>query len=275
MSTITSPAFTTLTAARAAGFHVQRREEYGGQEITVKGTVLVRNCEIARSRAEWQRQGFRVRQDATPHASIHVYRLGHHDVFRRDQVIPEKAQRVRQPVCHAANCESVLAAAFVANQSAKRYRDGAKKAYGKDAHSAARRCRSQKENLYELKDRAIAEGYRRGWLSAEAIHGGLVVYRGSGYCFHSRLLPEGLNLQAERGDGPIFREARPRDARQMRVCDAIATLEQLPEPDGFQMLAPPVMMSLDREGRNEETRPEISQDDYQDAYDSVFGHQSE
>lgn len=275
MSTIAFPAFTTLKAARAAGFHVRRREEYGGEEITVKGTVLVRNCEIARSRAEWRRQGFRVASDVTPHASIHVYRLGHHDVFRRDQVIPLKLQRIPPPVCLAASGESVLAAAFVINQSAKRNRDGAKKAYAKDAHTAARRCRSQKEDLYELKDRAIAEGYRRGWLSAEAIHGGLVVYRGSGYCFHSRLLPEGLNLQAERGDGPIFREARPRDARQMRVCDAIATLEQLPEPDGFQMLAPPVMMSLDRERAYEEMRPEISMDDYQDAYDSIFGHQSE
>lgn len=273
--------FATLKAAKAADFHEPLPEEYGGEEVVVKRHRLVRKCNIALSTNAWDQLGYRVLPDAVPHASVHRYRLGHHDVYRRDQVVEKKQLNHQPPVALPLTRESILEAAYVVNQSAKRYRDGAHKAYRKGNHGQAGQCRTLKERFYELKDCAIAEAYGEGWLTPETLHGGLVLYSGDGYCFHSRLLPEGLELPVEENAVTFFREARPAEKGHMRVCDAVATLQQLGQPAGFRILAPPLVPTPDREiaevdrpGPSEIDFCEPSESEYEDEYNRLFGEQT-
>jgi hypothetical protein len=241
------PTFATIKQAKAAGFHQPKPEEYGGEVLVVKGHRLVRNCEIAKSRSEWSELDYCVPKDAVPHAKVHMYRIGHYDVFRFDQVVPKRKTSIPPAVRHEISCVSLCAAIYSVNQSAKRYRDGASNAYFHSAHGTAGMCREEKEELYRLKDRGIAEAIRRGWLIPDAMHGGLVVYRGGGYCFHSRLVAQGVELNADENSEHFFREARPRESHAMRVMDAKATLGQLPEPEGFDLLPAPSRNLRDRD----------------------------
>src|SRR6266404_1097013 len=64
--------FNTIKAAKQVGFRERKDWEYGGEEITVKGRLLVRNPKEALSQTEWSKRGYRVRRDAQPHS----YRYG-------------------------------------------------------------------------------------------------------------------------------------------------------------------------------------------------------
>lgn len=130
----------------------------------------------------------------------------------------------------------LLAAIFGVNRSAKRYRNAAQAFYSRQQHGFAGNASRQKSYLYGLKDRGIAEAYRKQRLQCQGLHGGLAIYRGEGYCFHSTLQPkdtESVVLPLE--EKHLFVEAKPRGAKEARLCDATATLSALPEGvvDGF------------------------------------------
>jgi len=59
--------FKSLKAARAAGYHDLRDEEYGGEQTQVEGRTLVRDPQVAVSKTAWGERGFRVpsRRDTT------------------------------------------------------------------------------------------------------------------------------------------------------------------------------------------------------------------
>lgn len=95
--------FSTLKAARAAGFHDRSPDEYGGEILELKGHTLVRNAERAESRTEWDRRGRRVLAGAVPHcersASVGGRRVVY-EVFRVDQTeakLPVKPRRKVSP----------------------------------------------------------------------------------------------------------------------------------------------------------------------------------
>jgi hypothetical protein len=158
----------------------------------------------------------------------------------------------------------VLAATFVTNRAAKRWRDHARRAYLKRQHAQAENAKTIKETLYALKDRGIAWAVQQGRLSGVIMQGGLAVYRGEGYCFHSRLLPVGVEFPVL-GEERIYVEAKPRGSRDPRLCDARITLEALPEVDQkvFRVLAPPEFR------RTEKTSPLI--DEAEEADGGEFG----
>lgn len=234
----------TIKAAKALGYHIRRPDEFGGEGITIKGRTLHRNCMTALSTTAWREQGYRIRKGEVPHVMLRrrLYDAGktvEYAVYREDQVEPLRATRLRPAEPLRLTKENVLASIFAVNRSAKRYRDGASKAYAKHAHSAAQKCKAKKESLYELKDRGIAFAFSQGWIAAEGVHGGLVAYRGSNYCFHSTLFPDQVTLPTSEGTQLIFVEAKPRGSKDLRLCDAEATLLQLPAPSGFDRLESP------------------------------------
>ncbi len=121
----------------------------------------------------------------------------------------------------------LLAAIFAVNRAAKRQRDAASKQYSHRQHGFARTASETKRHLYVLKDVGIAAAVLDGRLAYAGQHARLAVYRGSGYCFHSTLLPSG-QPQVHDDDSPlIMREAKPREAKEALLRDAIFTLEQI------------------------------------------------
>lgn len=98
--------------------------------------------------------------------------------------------------------------------------------YHADMHGFAGHHRETKERYYNLKDRGIAWLAERGHFTAVYRHGGLVVWTGLGFSLHSTLMPRGGALET-RGEVTVFQEAKPRSAREMRLIDAEALLDQL------------------------------------------------
>ena|SRR5438128_8938365 len=99
--------------------------------------------------------------------------------------------------------------------------------------------REEKENIYEIKDNAICFALSQGWLAPVGAHGDFTIYRGGGYCFHSLIGPQRQEpAEAEPGAAEnLFVESKPREAAEMHLADALATLLALPEtslPEGFE-----------------------------------------
>lgn len=85
--------FSTLKAAREAGFREPSAAEYGGERIELKGHILLRGAKRAKSKSEWEREGYCVKDGMTPHGQLHARAHGrsmHYSVYRDDQVEPKK-----------------------------------------------------------------------------------------------------------------------------------------------------------------------------------------
>ena len=160
------------------------------------------------------------------------WKYGAFGLWRESDLIPVAKCNKKPP-----EVIDLLAAVFVVNRSAKRYRNAASSCYeqavyfsGRDKskfHGLSRAAKQKKTRLYGLKDRGIAEAYRLGRIQYLGQSGGLSIYRGEGYCFHSELVPAGESVEAS-DDAPIFVEAKPKGKKEPRLKDAIHTLEQLP-----------------------------------------------
>lgn len=247
MNSSTANTFRTIKAAEAAGFHRMSYYEYGGEQITVKGVLLGRHTEFAQSVTAWRRCGCKVISGSKPHA-IRTCRVGGgarkksvtYAVYRRDQTLSvQKRNPPRKTVAYPLTSQNVLAAIFSANRSAKRFRDAAQSCYQLGAHSVARMNKKRKETLYSLKENGLVYAYRAGFVVAVGLHGSLTVYRGEGYCFHSPLRPENVTLETA-SEEMVFVEAKPRKASEMRLRDAVATLEQIASDfSGFIRHSPP------------------------------------
>jgi hypothetical protein len=126
----------------------------------------------------------------------------------------------------------VLAAIFAVNRAAKRWRDAAQQHYLNSRHGQARIARQNKERLYALKERGIAAAYSAGRIDVVEIHGGMCLYRGEGYSFHSRLVPIELTDTIPIGEvSPVLIDAKPQGRKEPRQIDAIACLDALPQVD--------------------------------------------
>ncbi len=216
------PKFKSIKAAKAAGYADPRSEEYGGDRIRIKGRVLVKNADRAKSKSEWSREGFRIKARQRAHGVVHG-RHYDYEVYRADQVEPK-----RPVISKPAQAVDLLAAIFAVNRAAKRWRDAAQSHYQGSRHGLARDARYKKDKLYALKDRGIAYAVARGRLQAIKVHGGLCLYRGEGYCFHSSLVLNGVELPQSDNDTPIEVDAKPQGANEPRQIDAIACLSELP-----------------------------------------------
>ena len=133
----------------------------------------------------------------------------------------------------------LLAATFAVNRAAKHGRDTAQGRYRAGMYALATVAKERKEVLYNLKDRGICAALQCRRIVATELHGGLCLYEGEGYSFHSTLVPKGIELPEYENDKPLHIDAKPQ-AREPRQIDAIFTLEELPiDYSLFDVLAAP------------------------------------
>ena len=218
--------FTTIKRAMKAGYRERKAWEYGGEEITVKGRLLVRNPHEALSRTEWSKRGFNVRKVAQPHCNRSVYSTerGHisYEVYRKDQVEPK-----RQVSYTPANLIDLLSAVWVINRRAKRSRDLASCHYQSGTHGFARSVKNEKLELYRLKGRALHYLLAEGQLEIAGCHrfpGGnwAEVVKCGGYTFH-RPCPHRTDGTAKQLDDI---EAKPRESKEPRLKDALYSVKE-------------------------------------------------
>jgi hypothetical protein len=128
----------------------------------------------------------------------------------------------------------LLAAIFTVNRAAKRQRDLAQTYYQRGMHGFAGSSKDRKQGYYELKDRGIVAAHGAGRLTCAFRHGGLYLWTGEGYSFHSTLKPEGAEVpELPLGDGEehFFVEAKPKGTKEPRLTDALRTLDGCAAPD--------------------------------------------
>ena len=223
-NTLSSPP-TTIKAVKEAGFRARKDWEYGGEEITVKGRLLVRNPKEALSQTEWSRRGFRVRKDAQPlcirSASLQAGKTVRYPVYREDQVEPKRQVSSPLPVQI-----DILAALWVANRRAKRCRDLSSKYYTRRMHGFAASAKREKSKIYRLKGQILCYLLLEKQLEIVGYHrfrdgNWAEVLWGRGYTFH-RPCPacEGKAVQNCREI-----DAKPKGATEPRLRDALHTLD--------------------------------------------------
>jgi hypothetical protein len=103
--------------------------------------------------------------------------------------------------------------------------------YESERHRSADNAKRKKNELYFLKARGIAAAYQNGRILPIQINGGLCLYQGEGYRFHSTLLPAGADVARNADDATVTIEAKPQGSKEPLQRDAIAVLERLPDID--------------------------------------------
>lgn len=234
--------FKTKKAARAAGLKLFSEwivQPYlvprcGEVPYVVKGDEFFskEQCEELLAQTAAGKRGLKLKTCARPITSkrgrsmqYKVYRLSDFEPKRVVKEVP--AEKI-----------DTLLATFTVNRATKRYRDAAASYYGQGLHGFAGYSRRTKEHLYRLKEAGISWAFKNSLLDFVGIHGSLALYRGSGYCFHSVLVPVEAPIQ-ELSDEQFFKEAQPKECGEAKQKDAVHTLQQLPEPTGFRRLDPP------------------------------------
>jgi len=217
---------------------------------------------------DWRKEGFRPRAEEEPR-QIKSFGLGRYaELYARSQVVKLRARPVRPPAVLELTPENVLRATWTVNRSAKRYRDAARKCYVAQAFEFATANREKKDGLYALKDAGISWLDRAGAIQPVAVQGGLCVWRGSGFCFHSRLLPKNSALNQTTSDGVLYVEAKPKSAHELRLADASRLLQGLPKPsDDYVRLASPSVLrgraaTAMPDGQDEDDESENNEDVY-------------
>jgi hypothetical protein len=236
------PVFKTIKEALQTGFRQRKDWEYGGEEITVKGRLLVRNPKGALSQTEWSKRGYRVRNDAKPHSQRSFYSTerGHltYDVYREDQVEPKRRVTPMPP-----KGIDILAAVWVINRRAKRCRELASSHYKSHTHDFAATAKEEKLELYRLKGQALHYLFAEGRLAIVGYHrfrgdNWAEVLAGGGYDFH-RPCPAQVANTSKAIDQI---EAKPRGSKEPRLKDARYTVEEYlrdkPQVDVYEWPAP-------------------------------------
>lgn len=208
--------------------------------VSIKGKVFFSRDETEPifSKTEGKEKGLKLNSGAEPVHQRYLRKAkGYYDLYRASDFSPAKERRTHSPVM-----VDFLCAIFTVNRAAKRFRDAATKLYESSFHSLSQANSKRKKRLYALKDAAIREAYRRGLLQPMAIHGGLVLYQGSGFCFHSSQVPvEFQDKLPNEADGEVFfRESVPKSSAEVKLKDAEFTLSAcVSSNDGFATLEVP------------------------------------
>jgi hypothetical protein len=176
----------------------------------------------------------------------HAYRVGDYTIYLWDRAIVKKAERrvaFREAQTRRLRAKQaletvrevdLLAAIFTVNRAAKRQRDAAQKHYQGRRHGFAGSSKQKKQRYYGLKDDGIIAAHQAGRLQCIGQHGGLFLWQGEGYSFHSTVKPAGLELvelPMREGEEHLFVESKPKGVREPRIVDALRTLEALPSYD--------------------------------------------
>jgi hypothetical protein len=215
----------TKKAAKQAGYSIYRPEcdpwLPAEKPSIVKGVEFFKEKIPLYNRTEMSLKGLSLRSKATPVKYIRN-RYITYPVYRLEDFIQKRKVTKKEPVI-----VDILAAIFTINRTAKRYRDAASTCYKKEYHNFARMWKDKKNELYHLKNTGIAYAISNGLITFHSEHGGLILYTGNGYFFHSNLMPEGYTLSQNQDDENIFIEAKNKTKKEARLKDAIYTLQML------------------------------------------------
>ncbi|MEQ8209813.1 MAG: hypothetical protein RH917_08265 [Lacipirellulaceae bacterium] len=216
--------------------------------MLVKGEEFYReqDCEEILSARSAKKRDMRVCKNAIPV----MQRRGQYctyDLFRISDCQPKQKRQEIPPVDI-----DLLKAILAVNRAAKRYRDSSQSHYHNNQHGFAGSDSDKKRHLYYLKDRGIIAAYLEGRLKFEGLHGGLAIYRGEKYFFHSTLIP--IAEQVDSGQCQVeyfFKESQPKEASEARLKDAEHTLSSLDvTEEGFDRLEPPNFSKPSNDGVN-------------------------
>lgn len=183
---------------------------------------------------QWRGRGMRPKNGEEPRERrwLGMGRVAH--LYDESQVQPIRKVQRRPGVAYDPTPENVLRACWTVNRTAKRYRDAASACYESGAYQFATSNRLRKERAYAAKDKAMLWLIERGELHAVGMIGTLSVWcstRLNGavpYTFHSTFQPNPMPTEVE--DDSLFVEAKPKGAAEMRLLDAMATIEALETP---------------------------------------------
>lgn len=197
------------------------------------------DMERVQSRTAWRNDGRKTVPDASP-AGWTSYHSGDgftvaYDLYRISDTVPivqrKQIPAVAFPVTDSAR---LLQAVFTVNRSAKRHRDAAKRYYSSRCYTFASMSRYRKERMYQLKDAGVVHASRMGLVRPVLAIGLMTEYRSDRYCFHSYLRPIDMPAGIHHADDTLYVKSKRASTGEMRVCDAVATLEQLgDDTDGF------------------------------------------
>jgi hypothetical protein len=182
------------------------------------------------TRAGWSEVGRSVIPKEDPVASYAKYRSRISLLFGEEQTRLKGERQVRPP-----ERIDLLQSLHSVAQAAKRYRDAASAFHRSRDFKNATANRKRKEDCYALKDRGIVAAFRASRIEAVEVRGAFTHYRGEGYSFHSYMRPRFMILPELLPDAwPLKVKARPTEAGEPRLKDAMHTLELLPSGnDGF------------------------------------------
>jgi hypothetical protein len=183
------------------------------------------------TRKAWKERGRSVPRDARP-ARIEPWYYpgsgsGERHLFAFEQT--KEIRKKREPKVLA----DIVGCLFTLNRRAKRCRDQAQKYYRRRMYGFAAKRREEKEECYELKDQAlahlIAEGKLHETNEYHIFPGGNVarVVTDGRFWFHRPMPgppPAGATLTSLE-----LVEAKPKDFREPRIVDAIATVQAYPK----------------------------------------------
>lgn len=133
------------------------------------------------------------------------------------------------------------------SRSAHRERDAAEEAYQERRHSNAGKHKLLKVRYYALKDRGIAEAYRRGLLRFAGVapqNMGVYEYGDGGMsCFHSTLMPAGAERVPVEGHPETLLVPATDKQKGISLARVIATLEACPhvDADAFERVPAPAI----------------------------------
>lgn len=190
------------------------------------------DMEEVQSRTAWRKKDRQIVRCSPPVGWTSYHFQGgftvQYDLYRISDTVPFAARHQRPAVAFSlTDSDRLLQAIFTVNRSAKRHRDAAKGQYSSGCYKFASNSRRKKEDMYELKDAGIAYANRLGLIKPVRTIGSTTEYRSDRYCFHSYLRPVDLPADTHHADTTLYVESKRASSGEMRVCDAVATLEQL------------------------------------------------
>jgi hypothetical protein len=225
--------------------------------------------------AQWRELGMVPRKGEEPRKVEKRFGGGVIKFYDESQVRPIAKRRKPDPRPVEVTPENVALACWTVNRTAKRYRDAASTYYRQRQHGFAGTSRQKKMALYRLKDIAIAWLATKGGIVSIRIHGGLSLWEGLGYRFHSTLTVKDLPRADD--DMPLTIEAKPKGSGEMRLIDAESLLQGLPDYTlNYQRLEVPRLAEQNGSGSTLSwSIGEAGDREHEDPYDEEFDDDEE
>ena len=175
---------------------------------------------------EWKELGYIPKTGEKPFCTKKRYGGGKIQFYSKSQVRPLRKKTKPVATLLPMTIENVLRACWTVNRTAKRYRDAASSCYQRRVRGFVSTNKLNKEKCYALKDKALRWLIANSAIKPIGLIVNLTVWQGDGYTFHSLIGPE--NISALEGDTLLYVEAKKKTIAEMKLIDAEALIDALP-----------------------------------------------